>query len=411
MKLLQIIRRSIEYNYLPKDWHSQKTKFIIIGEWASLKDITAVYDTYNREWILKASSVEAIFFQEIIRVRSHSAVWIHNYNAGEVGKWYLINEENLEHYGIIKCEFNAYALPEQTTVIGTIRYANSSLYYWQSDGSYRLEAECEDHYDEDEILFEYHTKSRIENSKYARFRVGFEIEKEDDDIKDDIDAEYYYNKHQFIFERDGSLEEGGFELVSPTFNLFDKKLIERFYPVSKYVNAEYSENCGGHIHLSLKGHSGIELFKRIIGWLPLLYAMYPKRIHLEYCKADCSEIIINDRPRGAINILDNRVELRIFSAVQNMSTLRFRIALLRLMANNLDISSEDLMLKMINKKSSIYKHFTASVYLNSAKYSALLDRFQDFTYKYEHHRLSESTILAMQKFNHKNNSILCASSF
>lgn len=83
------------------------------------------------------------------------------------------------------------------------------------------------------------------------FGIGIEVEKEDSSFA--LDYEKVLRETKWIGERDGSLGDGGFELISPaipldvTKNILNQsEWIEKYInPVGKYLNASYSDRCGG----------------------------------------------------------------------------------------------------------------------------------------------------------------------
>jgi hypothetical protein len=109
-----------------------------------------------------------------------------------------------------------------------------------------------------------------------------------------------------------------------------------------HVKADTSERCGGHINLSHPKMTSDYLFDRVKYYLPLLYAMYPKRRNVTYCVK--KKIIGNEvdfsRKYSPIAIKSDRIEFRIFSAIKNTKQLSFRLKLVKMMAENV-VSSFD----------------------------------------------------------------------
>jgi len=212
-----------------------------------------------------------------------------------------------------------------------------NVYYHESDGCYRS-YEDEDE-DEDEYLREYHSggyNSLSFGGKKVKHRIGYEIEKEDEDVLESILIDDFESKTNYKWrkERDGSLSTGGYELISPTFDFNMKKIFEHIESndvLVKHINANYSKRCGGHIHLSENGLTGSELFDKIKGYTPLFYALYYGRVDRDYCKGKKNEDLKKDNEKyQAIKIHDNRIEFRIISAVPNLDTLKWRTKLLRM---------------------------------------------------------------------------------
>src|ERR1019366_1338697 len=147
-----------------------------------------------------------------------------------------------------------------------------NVFYWESDNRYHYEEEE----DNDEYVRDYHNGSHHKHTftKKPKFFIGFEVEKEDSEVKESIYIDDFEYETQYIWrkESDGSLnDESGFELVSPTFELNTKKifeLIESNTELVKHINAAYSLACGGHINISQAGLTGAELFDKIQGYTP-----------------------------------------------------------------------------------------------------------------------------------------------
>ena len=185
----------------------------------------------------------------------------------------------------------------------------------------------------------YHFLKRVDISGTCTYKIGVEIEKEDEGARNSVYANKLHNRTKWCKEDDGSLnDDSGYELVSPTYELMSNKLIEDIRSdddLLMLVNGDYSKkHCGGHIHLSLAGVSGHDLFDNVAGYLPMLYAIYPDRTtNALYCAVKKTAEMKNDRSKfQAIRILEDRVEFRIFPAVHNTDDLEWRIKLMRIIA-------------------------------------------------------------------------------
>ena len=214
-----------------------------------------------------------------------------------------------------------------------------SVYYWESDNQYHYEAEQ----DNDEYVRDYHNGIHHKHTftKKPKFFIGFEVEKEDSEVKESIYIDDFECTTDGIWrkESDGSLnDESGFELVSPTFELNTKKifeLIESNTELVKHINAAYSLACGGHINISQAGLTGAELFDKIQGYTPLFHALYYKRINKTYSKGKSNQDLKNSNEKyQSVKIHNNRVEYRIISAVPNINTMKWRCKLMELILKN-----------------------------------------------------------------------------
>ena len=269
-------------------------------------------------------------------------------------------------------------------------------YQWE-DGTY--------HSDEEETdgayVAPYHSSDNSRpvyfnaSGQRSPYLIGYEIEKEDEDakykhtlreIRNDLTASRWRK------ETDSSLDgQTGFELISPPYELDVMKIDNqlRDHPMLRpMINADYSSNCGGHIHLSKAHTSGTDLYKSIQGYTPLLHAMYQNRAeNISYCRAKSiekmkAESVANIGQAGryqAVNIMQDRIEFRIFSAVRNVNNLIWRTRLIELMLNN---PTEDPRRAFYNIHTELKAHLS-EVYSTANKWEALRERIVNYTLKFE----------------------------
>jgi hypothetical protein len=235
------------------------------------------------------------------------------------------------------------------------------IFYWDCDGEYHDEREPE------EELHEYHSGPRETwpDARNADWKIGFEVEKED------YDPIHSYSlsdcdRTMWARESDSSLGDGGFEFVSPVFNLFTDGLDESVKSpiVSYHINADYSRSCGGHINISRSGMTGEELFGVMKPYVPLFLALYSGRMDNTYSKAMKHErSYISGGKYQAIAVKQRIVELRIVSAVPNVDTLLWRRDLIRIVAEGCDNSVRPMQVlrDLLDKRSALHKHL-AKVY-------------------------------------------------
>lgn len=236
------------------------------------------------------------------------------------GSWYHV--DYLEHNGLCRLHDGTICSDEDARYVNGECYHCDDCYYWECDDEYHLEPEPS------RDLFGYHSQKRLDHSGDSRFKVGVEIEKEDDDELEGIDANELYNDFGFIAEEDGSLNSDGFEIVSPTLAL-NSETIKAFEPIRHLVNASGSHRCGGHIHFSEVGKSGEETFDEFGPLVPLLFALYPSRVSQNYCKAKkAADMKGAGSKYQAVQVLSNRIEFRIFPLVRDMDQLQWRLDLL-----------------------------------------------------------------------------------
>lgn len=173
-----------------------------------------------------------------------------------------------------------------------------------------------------------------DTTKEHPFLIGFEIEKEDREMRNKI-TKGVELPAGWALEEDGSLDDAtGFELISPAFNLKNKeRILSEFGSVRKLLDAGYSKACGGHISISHKELKPAELADRLTPLFPLLMALYPKRLETSYSAPKKKKDDSDDRyvafsfGSAAWASRGDRIELRIFSAVPSHNTLvrRFRL--------------------------------------------------------------------------------------
>lgn len=232
-----------------------------------------------------------------------------------------------------------------------------NVFEW-NDGYYRTYEEEE----EPELVSGYHEgiRTTLSEAQDAKFTIGFEVEKEDEDILNDYtvgDCEV----HGWAREYDGSLDSGGYELVSPVFDLFgdefDKHMNQSV--IREHINGESSaERCGGHINIGMKDVSGREFFDGIKGFVPLILTLYRHRMTNNYCKARPN---INDYKDGdkytAVNVKNSYIEIRVVSRVLNTTQLTWRRDLMRIMVSDyMGVGPVRILRDITDKRSKLHRH-------------------------------------------------------
>lgn len=265
--------------------------------------------------------------------------------------------------------------------------ANYNLYYSEIGDCYYVdynnspEAENES----DEFVFDYHSnEGRGDESNGERLTVGIEIEKEDYNAKTKDEARYLLDTTGWVKEHDGSLDsESGFEAISPVLNF--KNVFESLNKIKYIVNADYSSSCGGHIHVADKKRTPTRILKDCAGYLPMLYAMYPKRIKNSYCIAKDLKDYTNEYKsrHQAFNIGYKTLEFRIFPSPKNMKTLTFRVKLLEYMLKN-PINRFPTFINRLYKDEKLLNLFL-SVY-SKDKLLEKITQAVEFAYTYKHIR-------------------------
>lgn len=261
-------------------------------------------------------------------------------------------------------------------------------------------------YDEDEDCYysqEYNNnglrgyhKSKIKDkSNNARIKIGFEIEKEDSNFKD------FRNVRAINWdaERDGSLNNNGFELVSAIYDLEDLTNFKQDTAlIVDFLNADSSKNCGGHINISMN-QTNKETFNLIRGYVPLIYAMYYGRLDNRFTTAKKVNELGGYNRYDAFNFTKDCgiLEFRIFSAVKTREQLIWRAELMALIFKHHRKGSAAV-LKMLFTDSEIKEHLL-KIY-SISKFNALIDRVIKYTDIYMTAKDSQQTARII--IDHKN---------
>lgn len=218
----------------------------------------------------------------------------------------------------------------------------------------------------DETLLSYHdSRVRGNDDKLIKFvddndefRVGIEVEKVDSRYQRDKLAFEILHETGWKKESDGSLNSGGYELVSPVLPLLDVNRIEKACaPVMKYINAHSDSSCGGHINLSKRGSDSRTLLKGMRGFAPLLYALYESRLENRYCKARKWNNYFRYPEKYSAFYLKNDeiVEIRLFSRITNYSVMIWRIKLLQTLFGDFGRNLNQFVLKMSSPENKLYQ--------------------------------------------------------
>lgn len=213
---------------------------------------------------------------------------------------------------------------------------------------------------------------RTDNNGWS---IGFEVEKEDCEACK-IHYDSVYSNTRWCKESDSSLDcDGGYELVSPIFSLFDKSnTLEKDLEDNKLIeliNADSSGNCGGHINVAHGKYNGEAVFEGLSGFFPLFYSMYEHRIDKSYSQAKKKHEYYRKDKYSAVFIKGNVCEFRIPSAYRNVKNLIWRRDLVQIMAKNFNKSELDVLKMMLTPKSDLFQHlrkvYTAEQLISKAE--------------------------------------------
>jgi hypothetical protein len=358
------------------------------GEYTLLSSkCTAVVGGHS--WVnyaVYSSDLERFKEEEII-VEDYQGEWVikHNTEVVDCGssgshRFYIPHLENEGIIDICGIRHSVNLVYHEGYVYLNDEIANDNgVYYCGDCEEYYHEDYSDDHThndDEDEEertnnpRYSYHSQEHYDKSNGAKFKIGFEIEKE-------CNEGCKHNHHEireasgWVKERDGSLDDyKGYEIVSSTYNLFtdefmtQAKELEKKFP--NLINGNASRNCGGHIHFSKADTMGADLLESICGYLPVLYSIYQHRIGKSYCEVkEKEQMKHSDNKYQAVRVMRSRIEFRIFPAVKNLNTLEWRLGLIRIMAKSPSNDPIVIANKLTDSRTELHKHF-AKIFSKSA---------------------------------------------
>jgi hypothetical protein len=389
------IRKSIAKGYLPENWHEEKQNLVETetGYYALNSDCIDVggdyyhedndrhefdYDEIQEEYILSYYSVTAY---------------------GRRGREYVTHRDRCVSVGT--CYYHEDYLSDNDIVWVSDQdeyYHRDDVYFWDSDDEYHLEPE-DDEDDSSNLLWGYNEGEREKNfveidkieGEEVMFGFGMEIEKSE--MPDfDFDKWDIYNETGAVLERDGSVDDG-FELKTPVYNLFSPKTEERLSKLKSFADIKGVENAGGHIGFSMIGKSDEELIDLCSGFIPLIFAMYKKRLSNDYCSGKKIDILKSSGEKmQAIRMRGSYIEFRIFSSVKNYNTILFRLNLFRIMAKNLGKSFPSVIGMAVNKNSELHKLLTNDVYSDTYKFERLIKDAIEINSQFGIKKLTQSKI-------------------
>lgn len=253
----------------------------------------------------------------------------------------------------------------------------------------------------------WHPKIASTFTKYmdktiGAINFGFEAEKQDYDFRDRDNAIKLAFNTGFKKERDGSLGDGGFELISPVLPLNNDAVInEVLAPVRDILDAGTTDKCGGHINVSIVGQTSKDILKKVKGSLPIFYSIYEKRLNNTYCGAQQFGTYLRaPRKYQSFYIKSQDIlEFRIFPAIKNNTILKNRIDLMRIVFNELYGKTHNkVILEMATKNSNLY-NFMLNVVCNGDmdKFKTKFKSFIKLSANYKCGIVTTNTIKKVEK--------------
>jgi len=348
--------------------HSWVNYAVYSNDFERFKEEEIIAEDYQGEWVIKHNT-------EIVDCGISGS---HRFYIPHLESEGVINIEGRHyHINLVYHEGDVYLNDEIANDNGVVWCSDCEEYYHEDYEDDHCHSD--DDIDEDHSYnprFSYHSQEHYDRARGAKFKVGFEIEKE-------CGEGCKHNHHEireasgWVKERDGSLDDyKGYELVSSTYNLFtdefmnQAKDLENKFP--NLINGNASRNCGGHIHFSKADTMGADLLESVCGYLPVLYSIYQHRIGKSYCEVkEKEQMKHSDNKYQAVRVMRSRIEFRIFPAVKNLSTLEWRLGLIRIMAKNPSSNPIEVANKLTDSRTELHKHFakifTKSVIMQRAQ--------------------------------------------
>lgn len=323
-----------------------------------------IYDELNNEYILECESVSVITGRRGNTEITHE----NNRDIFEIDGSYYTSDGAREN-GFMQLHNGDWIDEDYSCFVESEGdyYHQDDCYWNDRTNEYQLERPSEGQ------LFECSFSDYVDLSD-TDVKIGFEVEKEDTSILEDLHAPDLLDATDWAAVSDGSLGSGGFELVSPIFNLHETNFSSKFQKVKEYLNADYSDNCGGHINYSNELETPRQMAESISGYLPLLYAMYPKRIQKRWCiMKPKNELLESSDKYQAVCMKRNRIEFRIFPAVKNVEQLVWRAELIKIFDLNRCESESDVLSAICDPKSELNQHLR-KVYPDLEKFTAMVQR-------------------------------------
>jgi hypothetical protein len=273
------------------------------------------------------------------------------------------------------------------------------VYYWECDGDYHYDPEPDDEEEENhQLLWNYDSGVRegyfVDKDAVGtgmQWGIGFEIEKSEmPDFY--FDKQDVYDETGCVLEKDSSVSEG-FELKTATYNLMSPKTDEKLLELKDFCNIGGVENAGGHIGFSMKGKTDKELLDLCSGWLPLIFAMYKKRLNNTYCSGKgYDDMKYSSDKMQAIRMRGNYIEFRLIASVKSFDTLMFRLNFFRVMAKNLGKPFSYVLSSAIAEGSELNTLLTSDIYKDGAKYSRLLKHAIEMNQAFIGKRINQKTL-------------------
>ena len=189
--------------------------------------------------------------------------------------------------------------------------------------------------------FDYRVSTKVAKATEKHpWRIGFEIEKEDEDIlRQVMRSPGIQLPKGWILVHDGSLNDYGFEFVSPGYNLNDN-IMKDFKAMKDLFDAGFSKRCGGHISISKLGMEGEDLAGQMKPMVSFFLSLFPQRLLIDQIGVKTLRQCIQDYKAGRRHYCPvwfgkgGRMELRMIGAVQKYRSLVRRFEVIQYFIEN-----------------------------------------------------------------------------
>jgi hypothetical protein len=137
--------------------------------------------------------------------------------------------------------------------------------------------------------------------------------------------------------------------------------------------------------ISQRDHTGLQLFTAIEPFVPLLYALFPKRAKVRGYAAFADKDMSKNNKYCAFHIMSDKVELRLFSGIKSPKQLSWRINLLRIIAlesHKAELTADKVYNMLLDQTSELHRHL-AKVYTKKLGEKIMLAHAYTKAYKKE----------------------------
>lgn len=401
-KFLKDLIYSVEHAYLPDDWQDEvsednqlvmtETGCYALYESTIETDCGCVYHENEDRNMYKWDYWDETY------IRADDAVYVNTYINFRRCEIYTHYENDCIVY------YNGEAYDRRHLDMYELAIHNGEVLHYDD-----LPYDDDEDEDEDEdLLWGYDSGVRekfyVDDDKVGdvvQFGIGFEIEKSEM-------PDFYFCKHDVyhttgcVLERDSSVSDG-FELKTATYNLMSPKTEERLRGIKQFCDIEGVKNAGGHVGFSMSGKTDRELLDLCSGWLPLIFAMYKKRLSNTYCSAKkFDDIKYSLDKMQAVRMRGNYLEFRLIASVKSFDTLLFRLSLFRIMAKHLGKSFSYILTMMVTDGTELNTLLRSDIYKDDKKFSRLLNDAISMNKDFIGKKITEKSLRKIQ------NKIICA---